>query len=59
MDEERLLRRSLEWFPPGRRRKEKPRNSWDQEVTTGMRERGICDWEWVDREGWGKKHRNM
>ena len=35
-----------------------------QEVTTGMRERGIDDLEWVDREGWRKKiiylsHRKM
>ena len=43
-------RRILEWFPPGR-----PRNSWMQEVTTGMREGGIVDLEWVDREGWRKK----
>ena len=50
-----LPRRILEWCPPGRQRKEKPRNSWMQEVTTGMRERGICDLEWVDREGWRKK----
>ena len=52
MDQERRLpRRILEWCPPGRRRKGRPRNSWMQEVTTGMREWGICDWEWVDREG--------
>jgi hypothetical protein len=25
------------------------------EVTTGMRERGNSDLEWVDREGWRKK----
>ena len=26
-----------------------------QEVTTGMRERGIEDLEWVDMEGWRRK----
>ena len=26
-----------------------------QEVTTGMRLRGIGELEWVDREGWRKK----
>ena len=36
-DEERLPRRILEWCPHGRRRKGRPRNSWMQEVTTGMR----------------------
>ena len=33
----------------------RPRNSWMQEVTTGMGERRIGDLEWVDREGWRKK----
>ena len=51
MDQERLPRRNLEWCPPGRRRK----NSWMQEVTTGMREREIGDLEWVDSKGWRKK----
>ena len=50
MNQERLPRRILEWCPPRRRR-----NSWMQEVTTGMRERGIGDLKWVDREGWRKK----
>jgi hypothetical protein len=39
--------------PPGRRRKRRPRNSWMQEDTTGMR--GIGDLGWVDREGWRRK----
>ena len=30
----------------------KPRNSWKQEVTTGMREKGINGMEWIDREEW-------
>ena len=50
MGQERLPRRILELCPPGRRRKGRPRNSWMQEVTTRMRERGIGDLEWVDRE---------
>ena len=52
MDEERLPRKILEWCPPGRRRRRKgrPQNSWMQEVTTGMREKGINNMEWVDRE---------
>ena len=41
IDQERLPRRILEWCPPGRRRKGRPRNSWIQEDTTGIRERGI------------------
>ena len=55
MDKERLPQRILEWWPPGRQRKGRPRSSWMQEVTTGMRERRIGDLEWVDKEGWRKK----
>ena len=39
----RLPRRILEWCPPGRRRKGRPRNTWMQEITTGMREGRIGD----------------
>ena len=46
--EERLPGNILQWCPPGRR-KERPRNSWMQNVTTGMREKGI------DRQGRMKK----
>ena len=36
MSEVRLPRKILEWYPPERRRrKERPLNSWMQEVTTG------------------------
>ena len=40
MDQERLPRRI---FNGGSRRKARPRNSWMQKVTTGMKERGIVD----------------
>ena len=55
MNEERLPRKSLEWYPPGRRRKERPRNSWIQEVRTGKREKGINNIEWIDRKEWKRK----
>ena len=44
MNEQRLPRKILEWYPPGRRRKGRPRNSWIQDLT-GMREKGM------DRQG--------
>ena len=55
MDQGILPRRILEWCPPGRRRKGRPRNSWMQEIITGMREWGFGDLEWVDRERRRKK----
>ena len=39
MNEERLPEKILEQCPSGKRRKGKPRNSWMQEETTGMREK--------------------
>ena len=44
----------LEQCPP-RRRNERSRNSWMQEVTTGIGEKGITNMEWVDREEWRSK----
>ena len=55
MGRERLPRRILEWCPPGRGRKGRSGNLWTQEITTVMRERGIGDLDWVDRERWRKK----
>ena len=43
------LKHVLQWYPPGRRRKGRPRNSWIQEVTNGIREKGI-NMEWIDKE---------
>ena len=42
--------------PPGReRRKERPRNSWMQEVRTGIKDKGIDSMEWIDMEEWRRK----
>jgi hypothetical protein len=37
------------------RRKGRSRNSWIQEVRTGMREKGIDIVEWIDRKEWRRK----
>ena len=50
-----ISKKIVEWCPPGRRRKRRPRNSWMQEVTSGMREKGINSMEWIDREEWRRK----
>ena len=55
MDQEMLPTWILEWCPPDRRRKGRPRNLWMLGVTKGMRKRGIGDLEWVDREGGDEK----
>jgi hypothetical protein len=38
-----------------RRGKRRGRISWIQELTTGMREKGINNKEWIDREEWRRK----
>ena len=58
-------RKILKWCPPGRQGRRRTRNSGVQEVTTGMRGKGIKNLEWIDREGWRRKiklnfmHRKM
>ena len=49
------LKKVLEWCAAGRIRQGRPRNSWMQEVTTGMREKVINNMEWVDRVEWRRK----
>ena len=39
---ERSPRKVLEWYPPGKRRKGRSRNSWMQEATTEMGEKGTA-----------------
>ena len=49
------IQKRLEWCLPGRRKKGRPQNLWMQKVTTGMREKGIDNMEWVDRGECRKK----
>ena len=35
--------------------KKRPRNSWLLEVTTGLREKGINNIEWICKEEWKRK----
>ena len=55
MDKERILE-NLEWCPPGKRRKGRPRNSWMLEVTTGKWKKGINNIEWIDMEEWRRNN---
>ena len=61
MNEEMLPGKILEWCMPGRRRRRKgrPRNSWMQEVTTGLRKKGINSIERNEWKGMKKKNKNL
>ena len=58
MNLERLLRKIVEWYPCGRRRRiiERPQNMWIQEVATKMREKGINSKEWIGQGRMGKQN---
>ena len=46
---------NMEWIEREEwRRKIRPRNSWMQELRTGMKEKGINNMEWIEREEWRK-----
>ena len=49
INEERPPRKFFDWYPLGRR-KGRPRNSWIQEVTARLSEKGINNMERADRE---------
>jgi hypothetical protein len=54
MNKERLTKRIFEWY---QQQKERSRNSWKQEVTTGMRAKKINNMEWINREEWRKNNK--
>jgi hypothetical protein len=56
MDKGRLPRKNLEHCPPERRRKGRPRNSWMQDLTPGMREREkLTTWNGLTEKGGEEK----
>ena len=55
MQEERILRRVWELCAPGRRGRGRPRDTWMQEIMTGMKTKGLEQEDWNDREEWRRK----
>ena len=55
MPEERIPRRVWEWCPPGRIERGRPRNTWKQEIMTGMKAKGLEEEDWNDRNDWRRK----
>ena len=55
MNEEMLPRKMLRWCPHGKKRR--PRNSWMQEITTGVRRKGINSMEWIEGKEWRRKNK--
>ena len=55
MPEEKIPRRVWELCPPGRRGRGRPRNTWMQEIMTGMETKGLEEENWNDRDEWRRK----
>lgn len=52
MPTERWPHRVLDWHPPGRRRRGRPRSRWIHGVEEEMAGRGLRDGDWLDRDLW-------
>ena len=47
--------RSLEWVPNGRKRGGRPKKIWIEGIMNLMKERGLQDGDWEDRDEWRKR----
>lgn len=52
MPEEHWPNRVLDWQPPGRRRRGRPRTTWLEGVQEEMAGRSLQDGDWEDRDVW-------
>ena len=55
MEEGRLPKKVMEWSPPGRRKRGKPKLTWAEEIRGLMEEKGLMEEGWNDRDTWKKK----
>nr|CAH7720104.1 unnamed protein product [Callosobruchus chinensis] len=52
MENSRWPKRILNWNPPERRRRGRPRTSWRDGLESAMRERDLNPGDWRDRKRW-------
>jgi hypothetical protein len=52
MEEERLPKHLLERHAEGRRRRERHRTTWKQDIVKAMAKRNLQEGDWMDRERW-------
>jgi hypothetical protein len=55
INKERLVQKKSEILPILKKKRKKTSKFVDAEVTTGMREKGINNMEWIDRRKWRRK----
>ncbi|PSN32348.1 hypothetical protein C0J52_23939 [Blattella germanica] len=52
MREDRLPQKIFEWQPMGIRKRGRPNITWSVGILKTMRERGMLEGDWEDREEW-------
>ena len=52
MPEDRLPKLVMEWIPPERRKRERPRKTWMEGVKAAMTSRDLEPEQWRNREEW-------
>ena len=45
----------MKWRPPGRRKRGRPKLTWEEAIRGLMGEKGLMEEEWNDRGNWTKK----
>jgi hypothetical protein len=55
MEEGRLPKEVMNWHPPGRRKRGRPKLPWAEGIRGLMGEKGLMAENWNDRGNWGKK----
>jgi hypothetical protein len=60
MGNERWPQQMYKWKPPGKRKRERPKNSWFEGIVTAMKNRGLAFEDAQDRQLWkmgtGRRH---
>jgi len=55
MEEGRLPKEVMNWSPPGRRNRGRPKLNWEEGIRELMGETGLMEEGWNDRGNWRKK----
>jgi hypothetical protein len=54
MEEGRLPKEVMKWRPPGRRKRGRPKLTWEEGIRGLMEERELMEEDWNDRNSWRK-----
>lgn len=52
MGELRLPKKAMDWVPPHRRKRGRPKKTWKEGIANAMSDRDLREGQWSDRRGW-------